>query len=127
MRFVGRKVYVGALLVLFGNAACGVGDSAAARALLGAAAAAGGIPMRTLKRWHAWWTTLVPATRWWTTLSARFVPGIDTATLPSALLARVEAVGVEARLTAVLGLTRPLSTRTCSHCPMLGAGTHEMA
>ena len=126
MRFLGRKVYVGVLLVLFGNVAAGPARAATSAALVESLSIASGIPVRTLERWHAWWTAAVPATRWWTELSARFVPGIDATTLPSALLARVEAVGVEARLTAVLGLTRPLSTRTCSHCPMLDAGTHEM-
>ena len=126
MRFLGRKVYVGALLVLFGNAA-GIAPGATSAALLASLSATGGVPVRTLERWRTWWTELVPATRWWTELGSRFVPGIDPMALPIALLVRVRAVGAEARLTAVLALTRPLSTRTCSHCPRLGAGTHEMA
>ena len=126
MRFLGRKVYVGVLLVLFGNVAAGTARAATSAALIASLSTTSAIPVRTLERWRTWWTSAVPATLWWTELSARFVPGIDTATLPAALLARVGGVGVEARLTAVLGLTRPLSTRTCSHCPMLDAGTHEM-
>ena len=127
MRFLGRKVYVGALLVLFGNVASGTARAATSAALITSLSTASGIPVRTLERWRTWWTSAVPATHWWRTLAPRFVPPVAAGTLPIALLARVGAAGTEARLVAVLALTRPLSTCTCSHCPMLGAGTHEMA
>ena len=126
MRFLGRKVYVGALLVLFGNAAAGTARAATSASLIASLSTASGIPVRTLERWRTWWTSAVPATRWWRTLAPRFVPPVAAATLPVALLARVGTGDSKARLVAVLGLTRPLSTCTCSHCPMLGAGTHEM-
>ena len=66
LRFLGRKVYVGALLVLFGNAAADASPGAASAALVASLSSTSGIPVRTLERWLSWWTELVPTTRWWT-------------------------------------------------------------
>ena len=129
LRFLGRKVYLGALVVLFGNTALGgTADSVAARALVRTIGTACGMAPRTLARWREWWTQQVPATRWWAALAPRLVPSVDVATLPLGLLARVQATPADpnAALSTVLGWIRPLSTRTCSHCPMFGTGTHEM-
>ena len=123
LRFLGRKVYLGALLVLFGNAAADVEPSAA---MFRTVAKQSGIPALTLRRWRQWWTRTIPMTRWWRSLRSRLVPTPDTGRLPLALLERVAGVDEPERLTTVLALTGPLSTCTCSHFPRVGAGTHKM-
>jgi len=123
LRFLGRKVYLGALLVLFGNVAA---DAAPSGAMFRAVAKRSGIPPLTLARWHRWWTQAVPATRWWRSLRSRFVPSPESERLPLSLLERVAGDEASGRLTTVLALTGPLSTRTCSHFPRVVVDTHEM-
>jgi len=107
----------------FGNVAP---DAAPSGAMFRAVAKRSGIPALTLARWHHWWTQAVPATRWWRSLRSHFVPSPESERLPLSLLERV--VGDEecARLTRVLALAGPLSTRTCSHFPRVVVDTHEM-
>ena len=124
LRFLGRKVYLGALLILFGNAAP---DAAPTPMLYRALAARTGIPSRTLERWRQWWTETLPGSRWWRELRSSFVPMIRTSTLPNALLERVTAADETGRLIRVLALTRPLSTTSCSHFPRLEFGTQKMS
>lgn len=112
LRFLGRKVYLGALLVLFGNASVGTVPT---QALFQTAARGTGIPVRTLQRWRRWWTESIPGTRWWREVRSAFVPPVDLLRLPTALLNRVAGQDQTDRLTRVLALIRPLSTRTCSH------------
>jgi len=124
LRFLGRKVYLGALLVVFGNVA-GSGLSAV-NASLRSLAVATAIPQRTLARWRKWWTGTLPPTLWWHELCASFVPGIASAELPIALLERVDGRDADARLRTVLALTSPLSTISCAHFPRVVIGTQKM-
>ena len=123
VRFLGRKVYLGALLIVFGNVP---GAGASVGAALRRLAATTAIPLRTLARWRTWWSVTLPSSRWWRACSASFVPSIASAELPLALLARVEGHDARERLTAVLGLSSPLSTITCSHFPRVVTGTQKM-
>jgi hypothetical protein len=82
-RFLGRRVYVEAVVVI----------ASAVRVLFftkAAASEATGVPRRTLGRWRTWWTETFPRTRAWTELSARFVPPPpEAARLPLSLALRV--------------------------------------
>ena len=121
LRFLGRRVYLGALVVLFGNLAV-----VPTPTLLSAVSARSGIPVRTLARWRTWWTNALPPTRWWRDLAPRFVPPIEPFALPLALLGRLSGADELDRLIRVLALASPLSTRTCSHLPRVASDTHEM-
>jgi len=123
LRFLGRKVYLGALLIVFGNVA-GSGSSVALA--LRRLAATTAIPLRTLARWRAWWTGTLPSSAWWRECSASFIPPVISAELPLALLARVAGRGLHERLCTVLALCSPLSTLTCSHFPRVVVGTQKM-
>jgi hypothetical protein len=51
-----------------------------------------GVPARTPRRWHSWWTGASPCSTVWTQLRARFVPPAPTESeLPRSLLERAQA------------------------------------
>ena len=82
VRFLGRRVYVGAVVVLASAVAlAAVTASAAVRAT--------GVPARTTRRWLRWWrgsfTTRAPFVQ----LSARLIPAPDRRRLPTSLLERL--------------------------------------
>jgi hypothetical protein len=84
LRFLGRRVYLGAVVFL---------ASVCAQAALSMKAAqeATRIPRVTLGRWQTWWREQFPVLPTWAELRARFVPPPpDEAMLPGSLLSRVE-------------------------------------
>lgn len=91
VRFLGRRVYLAAVVVLVSAMTGGVTErrAAAMRELMG-------VSIRTLQRWRAWWLKTLPQTVFWK--GARgWVPGVDEGGLPTSLLAcfagRAEGVG----------------------------------
>lgn len=105
VRFLGRRVYLGAVVVLASAMQHGVSAFRAARLkeLLGAS-------RQTLERWRTWWLEAFPTSRFWQSLRGRFVPAVDEATMPASLLSRVVATDEPAVVT-VLRLLAPISTR----------------
>jgi len=86
LRFLGRRVYLGAVVVI-----------ASAVALLQTglreASKASGVPVRTLARWGAWWTNDFACSLTWSELRARFAsPTPNESTLPLSLLDRVHSM-----------------------------------
>jgi hypothetical protein len=113
LRFLGRRVYLEAV-VLFGSVQVMVLE-----ALRGAREATG-VPARTLRRWHRWWTQAFPISAAWTELRARFVPPPPVASeLPRSLLERAKAVfGADAELSdALLLCARWLAPVTTQSVP----------
>jgi hypothetical protein len=113
LRFLGRRVYLEAVVLL---------ASALAVALetLRMTSKVTGVPARTLRRWHSWWTREFPCSTVWTQLRARFVPPPpEESELPRSLLERAEAViGVDALVSDVLLLAaRWLSPVTTQSVP----------
>jgi hypothetical protein len=99
-------VYLEAIVVLASSAAVVTG-------LLRDVCRATGVPVRTLRRWLAWWSAALPLTATWLELRARFVPPPPVeAELPKSLLerlvtgpppmSRIAAVQLAARLLAPL-------------------------
>ena len=83
LRFLGRRVYLEAVVLL---------ASMAAQVLvtLRAARSATGVPVRTLRRWATWWREEFPRSRTWLELRARLKPPPpDEAELPISLLDRL--------------------------------------
>ena len=86
LRFLGRRVYLEAVVLL-------ASVRAMALKTLRQAREATGVPARTLRRWHGWWTDAFPSSAVWTQLRARFVPPPPAESeLPRSLLERAEAV-----------------------------------
>lgn len=106
MRFLGRKVYLGAVVVL--ATALQQGPSRATVTKLSALLQ---INRRTLARWCGWWLTSFGTSRFWTSLRGRFVPAADPATLPASVLSRMTPADDEPAVVALLGLLAPITTR----------------
>jgi len=86
LRFLGRRVYLGAVVVI-----------ASAMALLQTglreASNASGVPMRTLLGWGAWWTNDFARSVAWAELRARFAsPAPNESMLPLSMLDRVHSM-----------------------------------
>jgi len=84
LRFLGRRVYLEAVVVL-------ASVFAQVMATLRKATTASGVPARTLRRWGWWWREVFPALSTWTELRTWFAPPPpDETRLPQSLLARIE-------------------------------------
>ncbi len=103
VRFLGRRVYVGCVVVLLSAMLHGITPSRAARLkeFLG-------VSRRTLSRWRAWWLTRFPATKFWKSAKARFARVVEVASLPASLLDAFAGSERE-RLVMALRLLSPLS------------------
>ena len=106
VRFLGRKVYLGAVVVLASALARGPTKRSVTKlsALLG-------ITRRTLARWCRWWSTAFATSRFWESLRGRFVPEVTSSMMPASLLSRIIASGEEPTVVALLHLLAPISTR----------------
>ena len=81
VRFMGRRVYVGLIVlllpVLLGDASP-TAVSAACRRL--------GLSRQTLRRWRRWWQETFAGSAFWRAHRGRFRPGVEASGLPRALL-----------------------------------------
>jgi hypothetical protein len=102
VRFLGRRVYLGAVVVLASAMQQGVNVYRARRLK-----ELFGVSRRTLERWRRWWRETFPMSRFWQDLRGRLVPAIDDG-LPLAALERL--ADTEQPLTALLRLLQPIST-----------------
>ena len=109
VRFLGRKVYLGVILMVL--CAREQGLSAKGRHQLMDQL---DVWPQTLARWQYWWTRQIPATRWWITLRAQLMPAVNVWTLPGSLLGRVEGTTLSRRLQQLSMLLMPLSSDSCS-------------
>jgi hypothetical protein len=104
VRFLGRRVYLAAVVVL----ACVLRQGptpwrvARLRELLGVSA-------DTLARWHRWWREAFVRTAFWRAARGRFARPVDDADLPCALLARFPG-DTPGALVAMLRFLTPLTT-----------------
>lgn len=102
VRFLGRRLYVGAVVVL-----------ASAVALAAATVSAGvrttGVPARTTRRWLRWWRGPFTTSRPFVDLSARLIPAPDRRRLPTSLLQRLGGDG-PAPIARLLVWLAPITT-----------------
>jgi len=103
VRFAGRRVYLAVVLMLASPP-----DGSSGHALCELLS----IPAGTLKRWRTWWRKDFPSTPFWQSLRERFMPPVVTERLPQSLLERFDGAEMVDRLTQLLRLIAPLSTRT---------------
>ncbi|HSO32443.1 MAG TPA: hypothetical protein VLT33_08005 [Labilithrix sp.] len=102
VRFLGRRVYVGAAVIIASVVAL-------AMTAAGASRRATGISPRTTRRWLRWWRGPFVATPVFVDLSARLVPAVVRARLPSSMLERLDAEP-GARVQRLLAWLAPLTT-----------------
>ena len=106
VRFLGRRVYFGAV-VLLGClwALCGGIDA--------------GVPKRTVERWLGWWSSIFPSSPTWRELRARFAPPPpNESSLPASFLERLAAeLGPLDDAQLLLKAAQMLAPVTTTSCP----------
>ena len=107
VRFLGRRVYLGLVVVLC--SARHAGQNTAAARLCEALA----VPLRTLQRWRRWWREDFMQTPLWQALCARFMPPVSAQGLPGDLLARFGGEAAEA-LQRLLCFLAPITVRAAT-------------
>jgi hypothetical protein len=103
LRFLGRRVYVAAIVVLMAILHNGVSDKRLERLAVVVA-----VDRRTAERWRRWWCDAFTATPFWGAARARFMPPLAHEQLPAALLARFAGEPADA-LVALLRFLGPIT------------------
>lgn len=106
LRFLGRRVYLAATVVLIATLHQGVTDARMKR--LNQVVS---VDRRTVARWRQWWREVFPTTRFWTAVRADFMPPLDPGQLPASLLDRFRGHGAD-QLIALLRFLAPLTGGT---------------
>jgi hypothetical protein len=104
VRFLGRRVYVAATVVLASALRAGLSERRVKQLTEWIA-----VPRRTLERWRAWWLQGFVDTPFFKTARGQFMPPLETAALPASLVRRFEGGDLPSRLVAVLRFLAPLS------------------
>jgi hypothetical protein len=112
LRFLGRRVYLGAVVILASVLAHALREltmirTAKRRAAM-AARAATGVPARTTRRWLGWWCGPFLSTEVFVSIRARLV-GVDVARLPASILDPLPGTRAE-QVRSLLTLVAPLTT-----------------
>lgn len=104
VRSLGRRVYLGAVVVLVTAMVSGITAARAARLreLLA-------VSVRTLQRWRIWWRQTFVASAFWRGGRGRFMPPVAVDTLPASLLSRFAGADEQTRLVQTLRFLGPLT------------------
>ena len=104
-RFLGRRVFAGAVVVLVAALRHGATPVRVAklREMVG-------VSRRTIERWRMWWLADFIRSPFWKGLRARFVSPLDKKALPLSLLEAFAAEREKDKLVALLRLILPLTT-----------------
>jgi hypothetical protein len=108
VRFLGRRVYAGLVVVLVTVMVHGLKPQRVRRIR-----EALQIDSRTVKRWRQWWLESFVRSSFWKAARARFMPPLSEPTLPLSLWLRFDLEGPD-RLLAVLQFLRPITTPKAS-------------
>ncbi len=103
LRFLGRKVFLGAMVVLISAMQSGL-TPARLKTLQELVC----VSRRTIARWRDWWCNVFTESPFWRAYGA-FVPPVTTADLPASLLKRFAGDG-EQQLLSLLRFLRPITT-----------------
>jgi hypothetical protein len=109
VRFLGRKVYLGVIVVLITALHHGLSDQRRSRLI-----EALDVPPQTLWRWRRWWREQFVQSHCWRALAGQLIPPIDAARLPASLLGRLTPRALCERLVQLLVLICPVTTSTSS-------------
>jgi hypothetical protein len=103
LRFLNRKVYLAAVVVLVSMLRHGVTDGRLARLRQSI-----GVDRRTVQRWLRWWREVFTASAFWRNARAAFAPPVEPDRLPAALFKRFHGKAAE-RLIALLRFVAPVT------------------
>jgi len=106
LRFLGRRVYLGVVVVLVSIMAHGLTGTRLTRLRdeLG-----GSLSVRTIQRWRTWWREAFPRSPFWRQARGRFAPPLNRACLPAALLHRFRGSTLGIRVRLLLAFLAPLT------------------
>ena len=104
VRFLGKRVYLGVVMLLASALMCMLTPSVAVRETQ--------IPARTLRRWGDWWQSEFPLSRLYQEQRGRFLPPLSLERMPASLVERFEAMdrGQQEVWVRTLCFLSPLST-----------------
>jgi hypothetical protein len=104
VRFQGRRVYLGVMVVLLTVMRQGPTPRSltSLRTLFG-------VDRRTLARWRLWWQTLFAQGRFWQATKARFIPPVAQEGLPGSLLIRFQGDTLLEQIVLLLKFLSPSS------------------
>ena len=105
LRFLGRKVYLGAVVVLISALRCGPTPTR-----LRTLQELVGVSRRTVLRWCKWWCEELVDTPFWRAASASVMPPVAPTQLPASLLERFAGSARE-RLLGLLRFIAPITTQ----------------
>jgi hypothetical protein len=105
VRFLGRRVYIGAVVVMASAVML-------ATVVVNAVVATTGVPARTTRRWLRWWRGPFTTSAPFVDLSARLVPAPDRRQLPVSVLERLRGEPAE-RIEKLLTWLAPITTASC--------------
>ena len=108
MRFLGRKVYAGLVVVLISTMVHGL-NAERVRRIRELLKTDRQIGHRTLKRWRQWWLDTFVRSSFWKAARARFMPPLCEQTLPCSLCVRFE-IERRDRLLELLKFLAPMTT-----------------
>jgi len=109
VRFLGRKVYLGTLVILVMALEHGL-STKRRRQLVEQL----GLYPQTLARWRVWWCKFFAASRCWQAIKGHFIPPVEVDQLPGALLGRLNGQDLAHRVCLLLHLLAPVTTTSWS-------------
>jgi hypothetical protein len=109
LRFLGRRVYLAAMVVLISVMLHGATPPRVARL-----SQLTGVSRRTVARWREWWRTAFAESRFWQAKRAVLIRPVDQQRLPASLLERFAGGGAE-QLEALLRFLAPISGGAIGH------------
>ena len=109
VRFLGRKVYLGVIVILVSALEQGLSPQRR-RQLIEQL----DLWPQTLSRWRQWWREIFPASRCWQAARGQFIPPVEIDRLPDTLLGRLNGANLAHRLCVLLRLLAPVTTASWS-------------
>jgi hypothetical protein len=109
LRFLGRKVYLGSIIVLLTALEQGLTPSRRQRLIESL-----DLWPQTLYRLRRWWQSRFSHTPCWRSLQLQFLPPISSFALPDGLLGRLNGFDLSHRLIHLLALLQPVTSVSCS-------------
>jgi hypothetical protein len=114
VRFLGRRVYLGAVVIVASMVALALRVAREIRRRTG-------VPSRTTSRWLGWWQGSFLGTEAFVTICARLV-GVNVGWVPASIVDRLAGAGTE-RVRRMLGLLAPLTTDSVPDGARFSRGT----
>ncbi len=112
VRFLGRKVYLGVVVILITALEHGLTPRRRQRLIETL-----DLWPQTVSRWRRWWRAIFPASPCWQSWRGYFVPALAVTELPGALLSSLVGDDLMPRLCRLLRLLMPITTASWSGYP----------